>query len=165
MSAICSIDDCVRPRHARGWCRLHYDRWQADGEPGPAMPVKIFRAVSPQCAIPGCQGAHEARGWCTAHYQRWQRYGDPLGTADPGQRRKANPGYEAVHSRLSRDRGPARTHECARCNRRAKTWAYTHDDPNEQWCPKTGFPFSLDQSYYVALCKSCHSKFDCARST
>lgn len=31
--AICKIDDCDKPVKARGWCRRHYERWQAHGSP------------------------------------------------------------------------------------------------------------------------------------
>lgn len=30
---ICSIKQCAKPLYARGWCRLHYDRWRAHGDP------------------------------------------------------------------------------------------------------------------------------------
>ncbi len=31
-SAICSVDDCEKPEIARGWCSLHYYRWQRHGD-------------------------------------------------------------------------------------------------------------------------------------
>jgi hypothetical protein len=34
--AICSVEGCDRAFHARGWCHLHYQRWQRHGEPGQA---------------------------------------------------------------------------------------------------------------------------------
>jgi hypothetical protein len=32
----CSVDGCDRPAFTRGWCRSHYLRWRAKGDPGPA---------------------------------------------------------------------------------------------------------------------------------
>lgn len=32
MSA-CAIEDCERPSRARGWCVMHYQRWQTHGDP------------------------------------------------------------------------------------------------------------------------------------
>lgn len=29
----CNIEDCDRRAKARGWCKLHYDRWLAHGDP------------------------------------------------------------------------------------------------------------------------------------
>lgn len=57
---------------------------------------------------------------------------------------------------------PARNHPCEHCGDRAKDWAYDHMDPNEMHS-EVG-PYSLDPSHYIALCNSCHTKFDKGRS-
>jgi hypothetical protein len=28
---ICTIPDCGKPHHARGWCKIHYERWRKHG--------------------------------------------------------------------------------------------------------------------------------------
>lgn len=33
MTTACSIAGCTRPQVTRGWCRLHYVRWQRHGDP------------------------------------------------------------------------------------------------------------------------------------
>jgi hypothetical protein len=30
---VCSIDDCSRPVHGRGWCKLHHQKWSRTGDP------------------------------------------------------------------------------------------------------------------------------------
>lgn len=32
-NAMCSVEECARPAHARGWCTMHYTRWRAHGDP------------------------------------------------------------------------------------------------------------------------------------
>jgi hypothetical protein len=32
-SSVCSVEDCEREIQARGWCRLHYQRWYRRGDP------------------------------------------------------------------------------------------------------------------------------------
>jgi hypothetical protein len=29
----CSVEDCTRPAHCRGWCTMHYERWRTHGDP------------------------------------------------------------------------------------------------------------------------------------
>ena len=36
-SMVCTVLDCPEPRHARGYCTLHYQRWQHHGHPIPAL--------------------------------------------------------------------------------------------------------------------------------
>jgi len=38
---ICSVDGCGKPHEARGWCRLHYQRWQKHGTPLADVPVAV----------------------------------------------------------------------------------------------------------------------------
>lgn len=40
----CSVDGCEKPHEAHGFCQMHYRRWKASGDPGPAGPV-IVRGV------------------------------------------------------------------------------------------------------------------------
>ena len=72
---ICSIEDCERPVRARGWCNLHYRRWERTGDP-----TKILRpVVAGPCSIDGCNSPMRSKGWCENHYQCWRRNGDPEG--------------------------------------------------------------------------------------
>lgn len=39
----CSIDGCKNLEAARGWCQMHYRRWQKEGTPGEALPRLLDR--------------------------------------------------------------------------------------------------------------------------
>jgi HNH endonuclease len=66
---ICSIDGCINPVHARGWCRMHYHRMQRNGTPERKnQPTLIVL-----CSIEDCDRQVKARGWCEIHYERWRR--------------------------------------------------------------------------------------------
>lgn len=74
--------------------------------------------------------------------------------------------YSGVHVQLKRERGPARSHACARCGGQAKQWAYDHSDPCElRHVPRyegdtRSMPFSLNLNHYVAVCVPCHRIMD-----
>lgn len=44
---ICVIDDCERPHSARGWCTLHYQRWQHHGHTDLSRPEERRRWINP----------------------------------------------------------------------------------------------------------------------
>jgi len=46
----CSVDDCRRPRYARGWCTLHYDRWRRAGGLEDRAPEVAPPAPEPRCS-------------------------------------------------------------------------------------------------------------------
>ncbi len=72
--------------------------------------------------------------------------------------------YGAVHSRVSRARGPASEYRCKQCDGPAAQWAYNHCDPNERQFLLNGreYPYSLDLNNYMPMCRSCHQTFDLA---
>lgn len=56
----CNIEDCEKPRKARGWCAMHWQRWRKHGDPlggGTcyATPEEAFIArTEPIVGEPGC---------------------------------------------------------------------------------------------------------------
>lgn len=54
----CSVDECINPHYAKGWCKAHY------------------RKNRPPCKEEKCDKPSETRGWCTTHYMRWWKHGD-----------------------------------------------------------------------------------------
>jgi len=65
---LCVVDGCDRPVlvKARGWCSLHYQRWQK-GQPVDGPPQRLRDRL---CDIQGCGRKHMARGLCVSHYTR-----------------------------------------------------------------------------------------------
>jgi hypothetical protein len=83
----CAVAGCPRPSHTRGWCRLHYQRWQRTGTTAVHEGVGGRRTGPDRldiCLVAGCEEAAKARGWCGRHYHKWVRYGDPLGVRVTG---------------------------------------------------------------------------------
>ena len=76
---VCTVADCGRPHSARGWCRVHYNRWQRRGSI--SDPPKA--ALGEPCWVEGCRKSvtkHSARGLCSIHYQRQLSTGSPTGS-------------------------------------------------------------------------------------
>lgn len=38
-SPVCSIPNCGKPAHCRGWCKQHYTRWRRHGDPLVCVPI------------------------------------------------------------------------------------------------------------------------------
>lgn len=90
----CAIDECERPRFARGWCQRHYGAWSRHGDPL-IMKREYGRK---HCTVDGCDRPHSARGYCSMHYLRWAAHGDPgpaglLLSPDGQARHKEAQGY------------------------------------------------------------------------
>jgi hypothetical protein len=154
---ICTVEGCDRKHEARGLCPAHRNQWQRTGQV-PTEPLRAYRRDG--CEIEGCENPHRGRGLCNMHLLRLRTKGDPM---DAGQKHKPpripEPGLDAVHRRLDRDRGKASTHPCAHCGRQAKDWAYDWQDPDALVSPR-GTLYSLGRSHYMPLCTPCHRKLD-----
>jgi hypothetical protein len=87
---VCSVEGCARKHLARGYCAMHYSRWSANGDPGPAD-RKNQPAKGLDCRVHGCPNKVKSKGYCDAHYWRWRKFGDP-GSAKIGTgKRKGTP--------------------------------------------------------------------------
>ena len=80
---MCSIDGCERVHYGLGYCRLHYRRVKATGDPGP---VGVMRTYATVCSVDGCDRPHNTHGYCVMHYFRWRTWGDPLKRSNGGRR-------------------------------------------------------------------------------
>lgn len=157
----CIIEGCGKPRAGRGWCAMHWHRWRHNGDPHYVRP----KSPPPECSLDGCSKRRHSKGLCASHVYRQKTYGDPHHQG-PGQgsgrKRTATPGYDAVHRRLSREIGPARSFDCVNCGLPAHEWAYMGGCPDEEVQDVAGhhLRFSADQSRYRPMCRGCHRKQD-----
>lgn len=65
----CSVDQCVKLAHIRGFCRGHYERVIKYDDPLAAVPLKPKGSRKP-CSVAGCKYVSKARGLCSTHYRR-----------------------------------------------------------------------------------------------
>ena len=76
----CSIEECEKPAKFRGWCKMHYTRWQRHGDPNVAL--KTFHNGT-TCSVHGCGRPATSRDWCHKHYMNWRRTGKAVADAAP----------------------------------------------------------------------------------
>lgn len=73
----CLIEGCDgiagKPGTARGWCSVHYQRWQRHGDP--LADVTRKRSV---CEIDECENFVQTNGLCSKHETRRRRHGSPV---------------------------------------------------------------------------------------
>jgi hypothetical protein len=70
----CSIAGCIRAKHTRGWCQLHYKRFLRNGDP---TALDEWNDDKP-CGVDGCTDKHRIQGYCYKHYSRFRKHGDPV---------------------------------------------------------------------------------------
>lgn len=76
------------------------------------------------------------------------------------------PNYEAMHKRVSRERGPAAEHVCVDCGEPALHWSYDGQDPAELTGPDVTrgrvyqVRYSASPEHYDPRCARCHKRFD-----
>lgn len=74
---VCGVDGCERKVLARGWCSMHWQRWNKTGSLGEA---DTRRTKLPDvCKMQGCENRPVGRQMCAKHYERWRQHGHPLG--------------------------------------------------------------------------------------
>lgn len=73
-------EQCPRSAcNSRGWCTMHYHRWQRHGDPITKVPLSrqdplgcIIEVEGIRCGLPTV-----GRQMCRRHYSRWHRSGNP----------------------------------------------------------------------------------------
>ena len=78
----CTIEGCGKPILGRGWCAMHYARWQTYGDP--LYKTRPYGWQSETCAVDDCDRPCHGLGFCSMHYDRFKQYGE---TTDSRERR------------------------------------------------------------------------------
>lgn len=68
VARICDVEWCERKHEAKGYCRMHYQRFR-NGLDMNAPPQE--KRPDQDCIIDSCNQRHIARGYCSMHYQRF----------------------------------------------------------------------------------------------
>lgn len=82
----CAVRDCQRRHYARGWCRIHYERWRRCGRPMADVPTKR-RLASSGAWVP----AHPLQELAAAYSMRelGRLYAERFGYVTPAGERAA----------------------------------------------------------------------------
>jgi hypothetical protein len=83
----CSIDGCERAASSRGWCKTHYGRWLAHGDPLVVKKPRIVPADERFWAKVDVRGHDQCWEWTAS--RNWKNYGkfSPQGTGYMGAHR------------------------------------------------------------------------------
>lgn len=70
---ICSVEGCLFPARAKGFCLKHYKNFNQNGKPVSDRPNKNARQPK-MCSAQGCDHFVYAKGYCRVHYMRqWRK--------------------------------------------------------------------------------------------
>jgi hypothetical protein len=185
----CSVEGCDRIARARGWCKIHWQRWSRTGSTD-VRPQRI--PPKPQCSIEGCDEPVEGHGWCNKHYLRWRRHGDPqtklvgLGlicSVEDCEAPVLARGWCSMHWQRWENHGTtdrlrdeesgsyAGAHfrvarvkgparDCTCAMCLAPAAEWAYDHDDPDELRDDHGVFSLDPAHYMPLCKRCHYQFD-----
>lgn len=166
----CSVENCVRPIEARGYCSKHYKRWQATGSAsyrrcptcngsinlGPGHHAYCSEECRPTCSVERCE--RPTRGttpYCEGHRRettrRWSATGTPCVVC--GAQVQKGIGYRAYCSDSCKKLGRRRpkSYDCARCGDSVSLVKFS---PQGSRARKTNRRLRSD----AALCPSCRRR-------
>lgn len=63
---ICAVDGCNEKYRAKGYCRIHYQRFLRHGDPNKKI---ILHNDYQFCTFNNCTNKHLSRGYCIKHYR------------------------------------------------------------------------------------------------
>lgn len=89
MAKVCSIDDCIRVVHAKGYCQMHHKRWWSHGDP-----LSTINAPRDM----GMRERFERIGWDVTETDCWEWRG---GRDDRGYGQFRAPGKSWIASRAA----------------------------------------------------------------
>lgn len=75
MARRCVVADCDSPHEAKGYCRKHYRRWKAYGDPNGKYVRQVI--VKSECKVLDCAAKEHSGGYCYRHYMNNYRNGHP----------------------------------------------------------------------------------------
>jgi hypothetical protein len=149
------VCECGKPVHIKkhGLCWACYQRKRSRKQIVTGTWAKL-NGVAP-CK---CGEASKQMGMCNTCYSR------SLRRAQGRPERIPRMTYAWIHTKLKRERGPARDQTCA-CGRTAQQWSYTQSDPDERRGVVAGTPmrWGTSMEYYLAECSVCHRARDAAQ--
>ncbi len=75
----CQAEGCSAKHYAKSFCRTHYLRFKATGNPFGMKKVGGHnKGSSPPCRVQGCDKVSRGLRLCGLHYQRLRRQGSEL---------------------------------------------------------------------------------------
>lgn len=71
----CKIDGCDKPAKTRGWCGMHYQRWNVNGDPLFIRTQPKGSRKNSKCSVDDCSNPVHANCLCNKHWQRQYHHG------------------------------------------------------------------------------------------